>query len=305
MADASLADMKLWFKYRLFLPLLSLLPQTLAYRLASFSAQFLAEEHLADTAVIKHQMQVVFENKSADEIDRDTRYFSGLIEREALDTFFFRTLKSTAQIDQFVALENFEVVLNARASGQRVIISSGHFGRFWMAGVGMRAQGVTVGTITRDGGDFNEHGLPEPEYQYRLKKLRWLQECFGGPFLVEGDLIRPIFRALDEHVMALFIDVPYLDDKNGCISLPFLGKMARFPLGAARIAKRSNALIVPFYVFESRSGLRARFYDPIQPQDLTEPEIMQRLVALLETQILAYPEQWWLWQALPLLWQND
>lgn len=297
--------MKLWFKYQLLLPLLSLLPQVWAYRIASFSARLVAEQHLADIAVIKQQMQTVFKDKNPAEIDRDANYFLGLIEREALDTFFFRTLETTAQIDQFVRLENFEVVLKARAKGQRVIISSGHFGRFWMAGVGMQAHGVSVGTITRDGGDFNEHGLPEQEYQYRLKKLRWLQACFGGPFLVEGDLIRPIYRALDDHVMALFIDVPYLDDKNGCIQLPFLGRMASFPLGAARIAKRSGAVIVPFYVFESRSGLLARFYDPIVAQDLTEAEIMQRLVALLEAQILAYPEQWWLWQALPLLWQSE
>ncbi|NOT86295.1 MAG: lysophospholipid acyltransferase family protein [Methylococcaceae bacterium] len=214
-------------------------------------------------------------------------------------------MQTVAQVDQFVRLENFDVVLDARAKGQRVIISSGHFGRFWMAGVGMQAHGVSVGTITRDGGDFNEHGLPEQEYQYRLKKLRWLQERFGGPFLVEGDLIRPIYRALDEHVMALFIDVPYDNDKNGCIQLPFLGKMARFPLGAARIAKNSNALIIPFYVFESRAGLCARFYEPISCLELTEAEIMQRLVALLEAQIIAYPEQWWLWQALPLLWQSE
>lgn len=297
--------MKLWFKYQILLPLLSFLPQTLAYRLASFSARFVRAGHLADIAVIKQQMQAVFTDKTVAEIDQAADYFLGLIEREALDTFFFRTLQSTSQVDQFVQLENFEVVLNARAKGQRVIISSGHFGRFWMAGVGMQAHGVTVGTITRDGGDFNEHGLPEQEYQYRLKKLRWLQACFGGPFLVEGDLIRPIYRALDEHVMALFIDVPYLDDKNGCIYLPFLGRIARFPLGAARIAKRSNATIVPFYVFESRSGLCARFYEPILSDDLTEAEIMQRLVALLEAQIIAHPEQWWLWQALPLLWQSE
>lgn len=296
---------KLWFKYHILLPFLSCLPQQLAYRLASFSARFMANQQLVDTEVIRQQMQAVFLDKTTDEIIQATDYFLGLIEREALDTFFFRTLKSVNAVDRFVVLENFEVILNARTQGQRVIISSGHFGRFWMAGLGMQAHGVSVGTITRDGGDFNEHGLPEPEYQYRLKKLRWLRECFGGPFLVEGNLVRPIYRALDEHVMALFIDVPYTDDKNGCISLPFLGRMARFPLGVARIAKKSGALIVPFYVFESRSGLRAHFYEPIKAQYLSETAIMQSLVALLEAQILAYPEQWWLWQALPLLWKDE
>jgi lauroyl/myristoyl acyltransferase len=59
--------------------------------------------------------------------------------------------------------------------------------------------------------------------------------------LVEGDSARPIYRALNEHVMGLLIDVPYAGDKNGCVSLSFLGKQARFPLGPAKLAKRSQS----------------------------------------------------------------
>ena len=85
------------------------------------------------------------------------------------------------------------------------------------------------------------------------------------------------------------------------MSLPFLGAEARFPLGPAKVAKRAGALIVPFYVFESRAGLQAKYYPPIDTEHLTEQEIMSCLVNLLEQQIRAFPEQWWLWQALPLM----
>lgn len=296
--------MNLSFKYQFLLPFLARLPQNIAYRLVSLSARLGKEQHATEKAIIMQQMQAVFSEKSQDELARLADYFFAMIEREALDTWFFRTCKTQKQVDQFIQLENFHYITEARAAGRHVIISSGHFGRFWMAGVGMSAHGVTVGTITRDGGETNEHGLPEQEYQYRLKKLAWLQQCFGGPFLVEGDSVRPIYRALAEHVMGLFIDVPYAGDKNGCISLPFLGKNARFPLGPAKVAKRSQALIVPFYVFESRTGLQAKFYPPIDTEYLSEQEIMRQLVSLLELQIRAFPEQWWLWQALPLMWQE-
>lgn len=293
--------MKLAFKYHYLLPLLTRLPQSIAYRLASLSGRFYRSEHAAEEAVIIEQMHTVFPEKNQAELAASSDYFFSMVEREALDSFYFRTRKTQNQIDRFIQLEDFHHVTDARQAGRRVIISSGHFGRFWMAGVGMQAQGVSVGTITRDGGETNEHGLPEAEYQYRLKKLAWLQQCFGGPFLVEGDSARPIYRALNEHVMGLFIDVPYAGDKNGCISLPFLGGEARFPLGPAKLAKRAKALIVPFYVFESRAGLRAKYYPGIDTEQLSEQEIMQQLVRLLEQQILAFPEQWWLWQALPLM----
>jgi len=296
--------MNLSFKYRVLLPLLAHFPQNIAYRLASFSGRLSLAQHTAAKATIIEQMQRVFPEKQEAELAKMADYFFCMTAREALDTWFFRTCKTQGQVDDFIQLENFNYMTEARQAGRRVIISSGHFGRFWMAGVGMRAQGVSVGTITRDGGKTNEHGLPEAEYQYRLKKLAWLQACFGGPFLIEGDLIRPIYRALDEHVMALFIDVPYTGDKNGCVNLPFLGKEARFPLGPAKIAKSSKALIVPFYVFESRGGLCAKFYPAIDTELLNEQEIMSHLVSLLEVQIRAFPEQWWLWQALPLMWRQ-
>lgn len=296
--------MNLRFKYHFLLPFLARLPQSTAYRLASLSGRIGVETHAAEKEIIIQQMQTVFTEKSRSDLAQLADYFYCMVEREALDTWFFRHCKTQKQIERFIKLENFHYITEARQAGRQVIISSGHFGRFWMAGVGMRAQGITVGTITRDGGEANEHGLPEDEYQYRLKKLAWLQQCFGGPFLVEGDSARPIYRALAEHVMGLFIDVPYAGDKNGCISLPFLGKNARFPLGPAKIAKRSKALIVPFYVFESRTGLQAKFYPPIDTEHLSEQEIMRQLVSLLELQIRAFPEQWWLWQALPLMWQE-
>lgn len=295
--------MNLYFKYNFLLPLLAQFPQNMAYRLASLHGRVGQKKHAAEKHVIMQQLQTVFNEKNKHELLTLVDYFFSMVEREALDSFFFRTCKTQQQIQQFVQLENFHYVTDARQAGRHVIISSGHFGRFWMAGVGMRAQGVTVGTITRDGGETNEHGLPEAEYQYRLKKLSWLQQRFGGPFLVEGDSARPIYRALHEHVMGLFIDVPYVGDKNGCISLPFLGRDARFPLGPAKVAKRAKALIVPFYVFESRAGLQAKFYPPVDAQHLSEQEIMRQLVSLLERQIRAHPEQWWLWQALPLMWQ--
>ncbi len=296
--------MRLRFKYEVLMPLLAHLPQSMAYRLISFYARLSLGFYKGEREAIIVQMQTVFPDQQHDELARAADYFFCMIDRDGLDTWFFRTCKTQQQINNLVHMKDFHYVAEARQAGRHVIISSGHFGRFWMAGVGMKSQGISVGTITRDGGDTNEQGLPEAEYQYRLKKLAWLQQYFSGPFLVEGDSARPIFRALKENVMALFIDVPYEGDKNGCINLPFLGGMARFPLGPARVAKKNNALIVPFYVFESRSGLCAQFYQPVETEHLTVQEIMSQLVSLLEKQILAFPEQWWLWQALPMMRQQ-
>lgn len=293
----------LTFKYHYLLPLLAKLPQVLAYRLVTFYSKLQLAEHPVEHEQIYRQMQRVFIDHSDEQLKRWADYFLSMQEREKLDTEFFQGLSSDAQIDAFVHLHNQQELLSARQQGRHVFITTGHFGRLWMAGIGLQRYGISVGTITRDGGTENTQQLPEVEFKYRAKKLQVLQQRLGGPFLVEGDSVRPIYRALDQHVMALLIDVPYEQSKEGCIELPFLGKSARFPTGIAKIARKTNALIVPYYVLESRQGLDVNFFPGLEAADLSETEIMQQLVGLLEKQILAHPEQWWLWPALPMMWQ--
>ena len=292
------------FKYQYLLPLLAKLPQVTAYRLVSFYGRFLASTHQAERGAIIHQMQQVLVDEKEEQLAQWADYFFLMNEREALDSFYFQTLKNSVQVNQFIELVDCQPLIDARKQGRRVMITSGHYGRFWMAGVGLKEQGLSVGTITRDGGDSNIHGLPEAEYQYRLFKLASLQQYFDAPFLVEEQSVRPIYKALDENIMAVFIDVPHASETMDCIELPFLGSRTDFPLGIARIAKKSKALIFPYYVNESRSGLQAKFHPALEAQALTDAEIMGHLVQLLETQILANPQQWWLWQALPMLWKN-
>ena len=293
----------LTFKYHYLLPLLAKLPQTLAYRLVSFYSKLQLADHLAERDVIFRQMQRVFVDHSDKQLKLWADYFLAMLEREKLDTEFFQGLYSDTQIDAFVRLHQYQELLTARQQGRHIFITTGHFGRLWMAGIGLRRHGVSVGTLTRDSGTENTQQLPKVEFQYRAKKLQVLQQRLGGPFLVEGDLVRPIYRALDQHVMALLIDVPYEQSKEGCIELPFLGKSARFPTGIAKIARKTNALIIPYYVLESRQGLDVNFFPGLEAADLSETEIMQQLVGLLEKQIMAHPEQWWLWPALPMMWQ--
>lgn len=280
----------LTFKYHYLLPLLAKLPQTIAYRLVSFYSKLQLTHYLVERDDIHRQMRRVFVNGSDEQLKFWADYLLAMLEREKLDTEFFQSLRSDKQIDAFVRLHQHQELLTARQQGRRVFITTGHFGRLWMAGVGLQRYGISVGTLTRDGIAENTQQLPEVEFQYRAKKLQVLQQRFGGPFLVAGDWVRPIYRALDQCVMALLFDVFYTQPKEGGITLPFLGKTGRFPNGIAKIAKKTNALIIPYYVFESRQGLDVSFFPSIEAADLSETEIMQQLVSLLEKQIMAHPE---------------
>ena len=291
-------------KYYYLLPLLAKLPQPLAYRLVSFYAKLQLPGKAIECEQIYRQMQRVFVDCSNEQLKQWADYLLSMQERELLDAEFFQGLHSNAQVDAFVRFHNHQELLSARQQGRHVLLTTGHFGRFWMVGVGLDRYGISMGTITRDSMTENKQQLPEREFKYRAKKLQAFQQRMKGPFLVEGNSVRPIYRALDKHVMTILMDIPHDHSKKGGIEVPFLGKTAKFPLGIAKIARQTNALIFPYYVLESREGLDIHFSSAIEAADLSEAEIMQQLVGLLENIILAHPEQWWLWPVLPVIWQE-
>ncbi len=292
------------FKYHVVMPLLAKLPRQSAYRLVTLYGRLQLARHKDEIRSIALQLQTVFKEKDIAELEEWARYFFCMLEREILDIRYFQKLVTFDQVEQLVKLVDYDELVAARKQGRRVILTSGHFSRVWMVGLGLKAHGLTMGAIIRDRLDNNDQGLPEAEFQYRIKKLQWLQERFQGPFLTE-DAIRPVFKALDEHVMAILIDVPVADEKKtGSIELPFFGRPAVFPMGTARIAKKAKAMIVPFYVNESRQGMEIQFQKGIEAESMSEADIMRHLVALLESQVRKHPEQWWLWQVLPLFWKS-
>ena len=176
------------WRYDQAFPLYTRLPWRAAYRLAAWQSNYFYQKQSHTRETIRLQMQSVFPEASVEQVDSWVRDYFRMVEQEALDTWFL----DQAAIPEIVKLTGFEAVQAARASGQKVLLSSGHFGRFWMAGPAMRQTGLTIGTITRDGGTTNKYDLHPAEYRYRLWKLQRLQDVLGGPFLVEGEDLRPL-----------------------------------------------------------------------------------------------------------------
>ena len=294
------------FRYRFWFPLLAHVPSRChAYALAGCFHDRVEEARRRDLENIQAQMARAFPHLSAVALAREAEAFFRLNDRDVLDTWMLSRYRRRS-LRGFIELEGFDALLEARAGGRAVMISSGHFGRFWMTGLAMRRRGVTVGTITRDGIPENNPELPPEEFHYRLEKLGRLRQALGGPFLVLGDPLRRLLRAVDEHVMAVFFDVPYEGAvRPGTLEIPFFGRPARFPAGIARIARHRDALIFPFFMHErAPHRLCAEFLSSLDPRMLSDTDILAALVAALEMRIRQTPHAWWLWPALPAFWQE-
>ncbi len=286
------------WRYHCLLPLLSRTPPRIAYQGAKWQSRFFARRKQEEAILIKQQMRIVFPDRTEQQLESYLADYFCMVEREALDTFYL----NRPAANQLIQLENFEAIIEAKKNNQRVILTGGHYGRFWMAGVGMRAAGLSTGTITRDGADSNNHGLHPAEYQYRLKKLRALQTALDGPFLVEGNDLRSLYSTLDEHLITLIFDVPYPEKHIGSVVVPFLGRTIKVPTGIYRIAKKTDARVAPFYMQEQKDGkLIAQYEKLLDVAKYTEMEFMCLLAKQLEQRIMQRPGHWWLWEALPIL----
>ncbi len=289
-------------RYQVLFPLYAHLPPALAYGLAAQQAQIFRRNKGDEATLIRAQMHGALPEASDAQLAGWLDDYYRMVEQEALDTWYLQH----QPIQQIVELEGFAAIAAARRQGKRVLLTGGHFGRFWMAGPAMRAQGFTTGTITRDGGNTNSHGLHPAEYRYRLFKLQRLQQALGGTFLVEGDELRPLYRALNDHLIALIFDVPYTEAHKGRVTVNFISGTIDLPAGIYRIAKKTKAVIAPFFMRDLGGGrVRAEFSALLDPYDYNETVLMGMLASQLEQRIRENPGHWWLWPALPLLRSNN
>lgn len=285
-------------RYNLLLPLYARLPPAYGYRLAAQQADFFRRNKQQEQGMIRTQMQTALPHASAAQLDGWIDDYYRMVEQEALDTWYLQH----QPINRIVELQGFAAIEQARKQGKRVLLTGGHFGRFWMAGPAMRARGFTTGTITRDGGNTNSHGLHPAEYRYRLFKLQRLQQALGGPFLVEGNELRPLYRTLNDHLIALIFDVPYTKAHKGRVTVNFISGTIDLPAGIYRVAKKTRAVIAPFFMRDLGDGrVVAEFSALLDPYDYNETALMGALASQLEQRIRESPGHWWLWPALPLL----
>lgn len=288
-------------RYDLLFPLYARLPPVWGYRCAAMQAGFFRRRRAVEAELIRQQMRKVFPQATEAQLEEWLQDYYRMVEQEALDTWYLQH----QPISDIVTLQGFEAVQAARAQGRRVILTGAHFGRFWLTGAAMRTLGYTTSTITRDGDADNRHGLHPAEHRFRRYKLARLQQVLGGQFLVEGQDLRPLYRVLDRHLLALIFDVPYPQIHAGNVTVPFFQSTISLPAGVYRIAKKMEAVIAPFYMRDQGKGkVVAEFSNLLDPQQLSEPAIMGLLANQLEKRVRDNPGQWWLWEALPLL-QRD
>jgi lauroyl/myristoyl acyltransferase len=118
---------------------------------------------------------------------------------------------------------------------------------------------------------------------------------FQGQTIVTSNDMRNIIQILKDKKNIILLQDNWTPKAD---PIYFLGVPFRTPLGSLRLAKLTNATILPFLVTHTSifpQKWTLRFWPPIDPEHKNPKE---RLVSSMEEMIRSHPECWELWNLL-------
>lgn len=172
-----------------------------------------------------------------------------------------------------------EAIAEARAENRPVLFVTGHFGNFEAPRAALVRQGYQIGGLYRPIANpyFNEH------YAQNMHDL-------SGPVFEQGRRgTMGLVKHLKQGGMAVLLFDIY---DSGGVPIDFMGKPAPTLTSAAEIARKTGALLVPFFGVRQPDGLTfsAEFDAPLTHDDPVEQTLA--MTAALEQRIHRHPEQW-------------
>ena len=137
----------------------------------------------------------------------------------------------------------------------------------------------------------------KPVYDPRLDKMLLdFRGKWGGPVIPRGQALKGILKALAENrTIGVLMDQDTGDDG---VFVPFMGIPAWTQSGPARIARKTGAALVPFFVVRGRDGKFELHLEPEIKRPETgdaEADILEttkRYTEVIEAYIRTYPDQW-------------
>lgn len=180
-------------------------------------------------------------------------------------------------------IEGFDRVLAHIDAGRGVIIFTAHCGNWeWLSYVtGTWGRPVSVLQRERDSPEMNR-------YITELRAKAGVRTIDRGSTASAREMIQAVRRG---GILAFVVDQ---NIRTESVKVPFFGRPALTPIGPARFAVRSEAVVVTAYASRLADGRHhLEFLEPIECHRDDDPvALIERVTGQIEAQIRRVPEQW-------------
>lgn len=236
-------------------------------------------------AVVERQIAAAFPEWSVARVAETTRAAYDNLGRTTIEAAILPRYDRDTVLDLFDEPPNWHLVERALAAGKGLIVVAGHLGNWEMGGAYLAARGLDFEAVARQ--------MENPLFDGYVTRTR---SRVGMKIIYDGDAVRRVPRALrDNAVVAFLMD-------QGTVGLastwvPFFGRLAKTPRGAAVFAQRLQAPILFLAPLRKPDG---RFMLGIEDVAVTDTgdrsadvdRIVADYTATLERWVRRVPEQY-------------
>lgn len=233
-------------------------------------------------AVVTRNLEPVVGTAAAPSVAREAFRWYG---RYWAETFRMQDV-SRAELDRRVRVFGEEHLARAQAQGRGVLLITAHLGN-WDVGGRWAAERWPLSAVVE---------VLRPQMLFdRFVEYRRSIGMNIIPLERGADVTARCVEALGRgDILGLVCD---RDLSSSGVEVRMFGRIAKFPPGAAVLALRTGAPILPAFAYQRVDGTwDAHVEPPIEMPDPSDPDavpvIMQRFAAVLERFIVAEPAQW-------------
>lgn len=235
--------------------------------------------------VVERQIAAAFPDRGAESVKGLVRAAYGHFGEVLVETALLPRLGRQGILDLFEGAERFELIQEAHAAGKGIILITGHFGNWELAGAYVAARGIPIEVIVRR--------MNNPLFDSYISRTR---EGAGMIVVHDHDAVKRTPRAFKAgHAVAFVADQGVLGLASTFV--PFFGRPAKTPRGPAVFALRFR--LPTFFVAAVRepSGRYRCVVTPVEIPDTGDREadvdaVVARYTAILESWVRRYPGQY-------------
>lgn len=235
--------------------------------------------------VVERQIAAAFPDAGMVSVDALVREAYAHFGEVLIETALLPKLGRQAILDLFEGSEGFEAIEEAHAAGKGIILITGHFGNWELAGAYVAARGVPIEVIVRR--------MNNPLFDRYITRTR---EGAGMIVIHDHDAVKRTPRAFKAgHAVAFVADQGVLGLASTFV--PFFGRPAKTPRGPAVFAMRFG---LPTFFAAAVREANGRFRFVATPVDIPDTgnreadvdTVVARYTSILESWVRKYPGQY-------------
>lgn len=185
--------------------------------------------------------------------------------------------------DRLTVVEGIEPLLELMDAGRGVVVFTAHCGNWeWMSyAIGLFGRPTTVLQRERSAPEMNR-------YITGLRARSGVRTIDRGSASAGRELIQSLRRG---GILAFLIDQNIRTEN---VKVPFFGRPAPTPIGPAKLAVRTESIVVDILIERLPDGRhRMKVGEPFAVSRNDDPvELTERMTRVIEAQVRRVPEQW-------------